>query len=1092
MQLAKRLVCSVLAAVTVLAFGLLFSSSSAGETRTIGDRKAQRIVGQSRLDQIKRHTLNLDNLRSRYVNDIPATSAFGSSIIHDSPRSGPSHLSSAIVPPPPSPGIVLGLTSYDYQANDSPGHQVARMPGADIVHFVWMHWDRLPSAGVDYTDRFVAYNSYRISDGVVIQGFDGTNINLGDGARAGYPACDVWDDNSAQVVLHQREDVSLPYNPWHLAFPTPGSPLHINSGLGGYGSGGCPEVLWPKVAASRDGSRTSHVLAHSNTNDCPLDLLWYWRYDGTNWTGPVIIDSTPQISYTIADDPTGDKLAVAVHVSNWSSMNGINNVAYLESTTDGAGWIAGSETKTKNVITNYDTDAGPGAFLHLAPAYDHSGILHIVWDEQEDANDNALTAIKHWNSQRQTIRTVALAYWETPLLTGVFNLNLAKISMGIGDGSTLCQGGAESNEDYLYVLYTRFGGPTPEEQADASAGGYYNGELYLSASTTGGNSWSAPVNLTNTKTPDCNPGVSDTTGGLPQRSDSVCRSEHWATIGLAVSDIDIFFISDLDAGGIPQGEGTWQLNPVHYYRIPGGTTDAQHLCPLISANFEASITSRLPECEYNATQAGQNVETLTIMNLGNADLSGDLSVTDFPGVPTLSVSAPGPYTIVAGDPDLVKTVTMASSGATEGLYSGAITITHNDPSELSPRVFPIDFFVFNDFFCPQDSPGFVTGATTTGGLGSLSLQVESNGRFASQYPEGGLWRRSDSSSSILDASLLVAHGPQGPDTTVYLRFYDRLTNGQFGFRALSDMTLDASAYGTGEGCAIASARMCTADSVVGISVDWYAPQDYAFDEFVFAEYRFYRHQPSIPVEDLALGILVDADVLPSAWFGGIQNAATNTPGSDVTRNLIWQQGVDTACFCIPIGNATATRFRGGIAVPGGFAGALVGNAKEDLIPGGGPTDGFLYNTLSNISGVDLFSDSATDLFMLVALDRNRSIAVGETLSYTVIFLSDTISEASLKRTADSALANFTTLCATCTCPCWADPQCDGVRSDVQDVIAIINSAFRGVAPIFDPGCSFARSDVDANGTSDVIDVVKVVSVAFRGQTAAANYVDPCL
>ena len=112
--------------------------------------------------------------------------------------------------------------------------------------------------------------------------------------------------------------------------------------------------------------------------------------------------------------------------------------------------------------------------------------------------------------------------------------------------------------------------------------------------------------------------------------------------------------------------------------------------------------------------------------------------------------------------------------------------------------------------------------------------------------------------------------------------------------------------------------------------------------------------------------------------------------------------------------------------------------------------------------------------------------------YTMILLSDTISEASLLATADRAMASYQTMCATCTCPCWADPQCDGVRSDVQDVIAIINSAFRGVAPIFDPGCSFARSDVDANGTSDVVDVVKVVSVAFRGQTVAANYVDPCL
>jgi hypothetical protein len=532
------------------------------------------------------------------------------------------------------------------------------------------------------------------------------------------------------------------------------------------------------VASSRDGSRTSHVLAHSNTNDCLIDLLWYWRYDGANWTGPVIIDSTPQISYQVADDPSGDKVAVVVHVSNWSSMNGVNNVAYLESTTDGAGWVNNTEAKTKIVITNYNDDAGPGAWLHLAPAYDHSGALHIVWDEQHDAFDDDLTAIKHWNSQRQTIRTVALGYWDTPLLTGVFNLNQTKITMGIGDGGTMCQGGTESNENYLYVLYTRFGGPTPEEQADASLEGRYNGELYLSSSNSGGDTWSPPVNLTNTKTPNCNPGSSDS-AGWPQHPDRVCRSEHWASIGLAVSDIDVFFISDLDAGGIPQGEGTWQLNPVMYYRIPGGTTDAPHVCPLIGANFEALITSDTA-CDYTATQTGINLETLTVMNLGNADLIGDIAVTGFTSPATLKVSDSGTFTIADGDPDRPIIVTMASNGAPEGTYTGTITITHNDSSEPSPTIFPIDFIVAN-----------------------------------------------------------------------------------------------------------------------------------------------------------------------------------NDP------------------------------------------------------------------------------------------------------------------------------------CAPCNCPCWADPNCDGVRSDVQDVIGIINNAFRGVAPIFDSGCSVARSDVNADGTSDIIDVVRVVNVAFRGATIEDSYVNPC-
>ena len=1070
--------------------GLTFESvtSASSPKQSTAGRKTNRRVAQSRIEEIKRHNLNLNNLRSAYIDGTTSSLRFDRSILRDAPRPDNAYSkSSGAPPPPPSPGIMIARSSYDYQSNTSAGYQTARVGGADIVHFVWMAWDRNPS-GID-DDRSVSYNSYSISGDSLLQSFGGSYIGLGVLARAGYPAGDVWDDNSCQAVLHQRGDVSFPYSPWSLSFPIPGALIRIEQELGGYNSGGCPEVLWPRIAASRDGSRTSHVLAHSNINDCLTDLLWYWRYNGTDWTGPVIIDSTPQISYALADDPTGDKLAIAVHLSNYTSMNGINNVAYLESTTDGAGWIAGTEAKTKNVLTSYNSDAGPGAWLHLAACYDHDGTLHIAFDEQLEANDSPQAAIRHWNSQRQTIRTVAIGNWDTPDLTGVFDLNLAKLTMGIGDGSTMCQGGIETNENYVYLLYTRFGGPTQAEQDDHSLEGRYNGELYLSASNSGGNTWASPVNLTNTKTPNCNPGVVIDTFPLPPYLDSVCRSEHWATIGMVVSDIDIFFISDLDAGGIPQGEGTWQLNPVHYLRIPGGTTDALHVCPLITPNLEATLSSDI-DCEYNATQLGQNVETLTIMNLGNADLNGTITVTDFPGTPTLTVAGAGPYTIPGGAPDLIKTVTMASNSAPEGLYTGQIAINHNDASEASPRVFPIEFFVFNQFFCPQSFPSPRTGVGGPNGLGSLFLEVQSNGSFASQNPEGGLWRYADSSSSIFDATLLIAHGPQDTDTTVFLRFYSRATNGQYGFRALSDLIVDVTAQGTGAGCATASSRMCTKDSVVGITVEWYYPQSYSEDEFIVARYKFYRHDPLIPVTALAIGILADLDVLPASRYGTIQNGMTNKPGSDGSRNLVWVRGVDTAGH-FPTGQNTATRFRGGIVVPDGFEGAIVGNAGTDIQPGGGPTDGFLYYQLQNLAGIDLYSVSDTDLYLTIALAKDRSIAAGETLSYSIILLSDTISEASLKATADAAIAALPYLCGLCSCPCKYDPQCDGVYSNIQDVVKTIDVAFRGTATTLDQDCPIERTDVDATGITNVADVVKVVNVAFRGQTVAANYVDPC-
>jgi len=82
-------------------------------------------------------------------------------------------------------------------------------------------------------------------------------------------------------------------------------------------------------------------------------------------------------------------------------------------------------------------------------------------------------------------------------------------------------------------------------------------------------------------------------------------------------------------------------------------------------------------------------------------------------------------------------------------------------------------------------------------------------------------------------------------------------------------------------------------------------------------------------------------------------------------------------------------------------------------------------------------------------------------------------------------------CSGCTCPCKYDPVCDGVVSDIVDLVATVDAAFRNVAPVVDADCPAVRTDVDADGQTTIIDVVKVANVAFRNETAASNYVDPC-
>ena len=82
---------------------------------------------------------------------------------------------------------------------------------------------------------------------------------------------------------------------------------------------------------------------------------------------------------------------------------------------------------------------------------------------------------------------------------------------------------------------------------------------------------------------------------------------------------------------------------------------------------------------------------------------------------------------------------------------------------------------------------------------------------------------------------------------------------------------------------------------------------------------------------------------------------------------------------------------------------------------------------------------------------------------------------------------------SCSCDCHADPICDQVRSNAQDVVATINVAFRGAPPLDDPNaaCPYETSDVDCSSSTDVLDIVRVVNVAFRGASTVTEFCNPC-
>jgi len=80
----------------------------------------------------------------------------------------------------------------------------------------------------------------------------------------------------------------------------------------------------------------------------------------------------------------------------------------------------------------------------------------------------------------------------------------------------------------------------------------------------------------------------------------------------------------------------------------------------------------------------------------------------------------------------------------------------------------------------------------------------------------------------------------------------------------------------------------------------------------------------------------------------------------------------------------------------------------------------------------------------------------------------------------------------CYCHCFADPGCDGL-SNVFDVVAAVDVAFRSAAPMTDPfpQCPYVRSDVNCDGVTNVFDVIALVDVAFRNGVPAQAFCTPC-
>lgn len=501
-----------------------------------------------------------------------------------------------VIPPSPmEPIYVIGTTQYDYQTNGSTGNRcVVDSDGG--VHFTWMNGISYPS------QRAVYYNYVDTLDNWL----EPTPVSQANGA--GYTQIAVTTDDLGAIAYHSANSPSI--ENYVVAA------IDNFTGFGIFRYVDPPDLLtlrcyWPYV--SIDINNVIHIVCNENAPNAgdPQALGYTNSVDtGSTWSNLIPVDTLMTISPNVVSSPVSSKTAIVyTHPLNYDTQ-WENDIYYIESQ-DGLTW---DWNHGKVNVTGYGPPDSLYAYTDLAAIYDYNDNLHIIWNAQWLGETVVYykTFLLHYDRDSGVISeiTSSIDEWIDGCDPGVWNRPICKMSLGVSQ-----------MENSLVAAYTGF------DTSDCSAGGYANGDIYMQYSCDNGATWTDPENLTDTQTPGCTPGN--------------CDSENWSSLADKVNEyIHMIYIDDLDAGGIPQTEGTITTNPVMYYKAEAPE------CPLgIDSGLEMPVTFSL----YQNYPNPFNARTEISFELGSR-MEIDLSVYDIAGRKVASLVqgeyATGQHTVI--------------------------------------------------------------------------------------------------------------------------------------------------------------------------------------------------------------------------------------------------------------------------------------------------------------------------------------------------------------------------------------------------------------------------------------------------------------
>jgi hypothetical protein len=941
-----------------------------------------------------------------------------------------------------SPGIQLGSTSNDLQHNSRMARQVA--VGANgRVHFVWTNAP-LP---FDAAQRSIFYTWFE--DGELGEALNLSAILEPAKTRGGYSTVDVF-QNRALVVNHYGANPittsALEISSGSSIFTAEDPPANvINCENINCGSSLFNGYIWPVVAADQDGSGklVIHIAAGEGNTNASYSAITYFRGVssgvtmelGMYGTCGTFIDSVSGFAYDIAEDPNTDMVVIAYPKAREENREN-NDLAYRLSTDLGATW--GPVVN----LTNFPTESKERCGQEVSVLFAADNCFHILWlGTNYDSVGNSISdqevRLYHWSSCYPTARSLVLdaRNHDDSCHTAAFEYSICKINL------TQCHS-TSLGKDLLYAVYSRQLGTTSDP--DCSALGYFNQEVFISPSSTWGETWGEPVNLTNTKTNDCLGGAC--------ADDGSSSSARYVTDSLRIE-----YLEDLDAGSsvLHESSTAWLLNPIKFIS-----------CPCIDMGPYQILTCTPDSIGYpfHATTHAIATQDLLLVNGGNQSIDWTSSIIDG-GEGWISVPASG--TIQAGYINSSTITATVGPKNNEGLYQGTIRFTYDSGTKTLDV--PVDFYVFGGI--PE--PFYVDIHTA-----KSRLMVSQAGQAADDIVGSSFsFFAADGEDFITDASLILGNSRDNLSWLIFNSVQGAPTVANpFGLLyALSNMTVDSTTFPGNFGYTVAYGRGTNRDSTVGFDVRWYAPHHPDSADFYIGHFEVYKgmNNPTGTVTGLDIAFGCDWDV-PS------DTNSDNAIGTDPARQMIYLQGEYSTARRQGFAASAAYR-EDGVPIPGGFA---WGNQQQVYSQGGYMVDSvWKYMELTN-SYTSPWNDSIGDMSIVMVIAKNYTVTPTSRLKFDVVLAAKRAEDnpaglPGLNLAVDKA-KDFIIKYERCTS--CGDCNSDG-SIDISDVVCLIARIFSGGAA---PGwCNYDKGKGDANGDGrvDISDAVFLIAHIFAGGPA---------